>query len=250
MKIKWFHFPDSFWLSNSNFKLLRFHRNKIWIQLFKESTSDYYDYTEDDSSIVKTNGNKSIDDGPAKFNEDNDDFESYYSEVIDGSFGASDITYGDFIKRKRRGAREIHAEGPEEEPPTREDTNHKKKFKTIDTVDSHFDHDLTNAGLFLGPSGIDDLQGQFILNITWPFLQYEKPNECSDDNSEILEGDERCVCDQIIQHSIDPAVETTACITQRDQDRDTDILLGSVCGSDKFGEPICFLNGCGDIISG
>ena len=175
--------------------------------------------------------NESINDGPAKFNEENDDFESDYSEVIDGSFGASAITYDDYIDRKRR------------------DT---KKFKTIDSVDSHFDHDLTNAGLFLGPSGIDDLQGQFILNITWPFLQYEKPDECSDDNSEILEGDERCVCDQIIQHSIDPAVQTTACITQRDQDINltTDILLGSVCGSDKFGEPICFLNGCGDIISG
>ena len=225
--------------------MIKPHRNKIWIQPFKESTSDYYEYIEDNLSI----NNGLIDDDQAKFIEDNDFSESY---VIEGSYGPSNITYGDFIKRKRRGTREIHAEGQEEEPSTRMDTNHTKKFNTIDSVDSHFDHDLTNAGLFLGPSGIDDLQGQFILNITWPFLQYEKPNECSDDNSEIQEGDERCVCDQIILHSIDPAVETTACITQRDQDINltTDILLGSVCGSDKFGEPICFLNGCGDIISG
>ena len=170
----------------------------------------------------------------------------YTDSYVDGrpSYGSityGPITYGDYNKRKRRVAREILAEAPE-------DKNHKKKSKSIDSVELDF------RGVFaeVGPSGIHDLHGHIIFNITWPFLQDEKPNECSHDNYESLyrEGDERCVCDQMLQDDINPAVQTTACFAKRDQDRDTDNLVGSVCGSDKFDEPICFLNGCGNIISG
>ena len=62
------------------------------------------------------------------------------------------------------------------------------------------------------------------------------------------EGDERCVCDQMLQSGITPAAETSVCITKKDQSGD--ITVNDVCGKDKFGEDICFLNGCGDIISG
>ena len=184
----------------------------------------------------------------------------------DNNYGNYDV--GD--NRKRRADWEIHAEAPEEEPPKkkkhkRKNKNHKKKTKTIDSPEpkpefkntSPLDPDyrpINVAGLFpeVGPSGIDDLHGNLIVNITWPFLQYEKPNECSDRIYEFLyrEGDERCVCDQMLQYEIYPAAETSVCITKSDQYGDTDITVDSVCGLDKFDEQICYLNGCGDIISG
>ena len=196
-----------------------------------------------------------------------DDLPEESSELNnDNNYGNYDV--GDYGKRKRRADWEIHAEAPEEEPPKkkkrkRKNKNHKKKSKTIDSVEpqpefknvSPLDPDyrpINVAGLFpeLGPSGIDDLHGNLIVNITWPFLQHEKPNECSDDNYEFLyrEGDERCVCDQMLQYGITPAAETSVCITKKDQSGD--ITVNDVCGKDKFGEDICFLNGCGDIISG
>ena len=214
------------------------HINKIWIQPFKDPKSDsfedvsFFDYESLDEDL------------PISSTEDYD-----YS-YVDGKswYGPWAITYGNYNKRKRRVAREILAEATEEEPPTRKDTNHKKKSKSIDSVELDF------RGVFpeVGPSGIHDLHGHFIFNITWPFLQDEKQNECSRDNYESLysEGDERCVCDQMLQDDINPAVQTTACFAKRDQDKDTDNLVGSICGSDKFDEPICFLNGCGNIISG
>ena len=188
--------------------------------------------------------------------------------IYDNVYGNYDVE--DNRKRKRRADWEIHADAPEEEPPEkkkrkRKNKNHKKKTKTIDAPEpkpefkntSPLDPDyrpINVAGLFpeVGPSGIDDLHGNLIVNITWPFLQHEKPNECSESVNELLyrEGDERCVCDQMLQYDITPAAETAVCITKSDQFGDTDITVDSVCGLDKFNEPICFLNGCGDIISG
>ena len=225
------------------FKFFRFHRNKIWIQPFKEPKRDSFE----DGSFF---GYDSLDDDLPILSIEDYDYSYVDGRSWDGPWAINYGNYGNY-KRKRRVAREIFAEAPEEEPPTRKDTNHKKKSKPIDSADLDF------RGVFpdVGPSGIHDLHGHFIINITWPFLQDEKPNECSHDNYESLynEGDERCVCDQMLQDDINPAVQTTACFAKRDQDRDTDNCdncVGSVCGSDKFDEPICFLNGCGNIISG
>ena len=180
-----------------------------------------------------------------------------------------DDYYGNYGKRKRRADWEIHAEVPDEEPPKKKkrkkNKKHNKKSKTINSNDPqpesknasplNPDYRPVNvAGLFPeeSPSGIDDLHGNLIINITWPFLQREKPNECSDRIYEFLyrEGDERCVCDQMLQSDITPAAESAVCITKSNQYGDTDITVDSVCGLDKFDEPICYLNGCGDIISG
>ena len=194
--------------------------------------------------------------------------DSDLSEIPYDNYGAYDD--GDYGKRKRRADWEIHADAPEEEPlkkkkRKRKKKNNKKKTKTNDSPEpkpefkntSPLDPDnppINVAGLFpeVGPSGIDDLHGNLIVNITWPFLQYEKPTECSGDIYEFLyrEGDERCVCDQMLQYEIYPAASTSVCITKSDQYGDTDIIVDSVCGLDKFNEPICYLNGCGDIISG
>ena len=161
---------------------------------------------------------------------------------------------GDYNKRNRRADRAIPAETPEKESPrNKKQRKNKKKSKTIDPAEPNPEF-KNDAGLFVevGPSGMDDLHGNLIVNITWPFLQDEKPIECSESVNEFLyrEGDERCVCDQMLQYDITPAAETAVCLTISDQYRDTDITVGSVCGKDKFDQPICFLNGCGDIISG
>ena len=170
-----------------------------------------------------------------------------------GDYGDADSD-GDYNKRKRIADREIHAEAPERESPrNKKQRKNKKKSKTIDPAEPNPEF-KNDAGLFVevGPSGMDDLHGNLIVNITWPFLQDEKPIECSESVNEFLyrEGDERCVCDQMLQYDITPAAETAVCLTISDQYRDTDITVGSVCGKDKFDQPICFLNGCGDIISG
>ena len=216
-----------------------------------------------DLSILEVKGLKGSD-----YNLSFDDDLSYDSDLPEISY---DDNYGDYDdrdyrkRRRRRADWEIHAEASEQEPPKkkkRKRKNKKHKKKPIDSVEpipefkntSPLDPDyppINVAELFpVGPSGIDDLHGNLIVNITWPFLQYEKPNECSDSTYEFLysEGDERCVCDQMLQSDITPAAESAVCITT--SDGDTDITVNSVCGKDKFDEPICFLNGCGDIISG
>ena len=204
----------------------------------------------------------------------------------DGGLGSSDDDlpeladddyegYGNYEdrKRKRRADWEINVEvsegPPKKKKKKRKNKNHKKKLKSLDSTEPKAEFknaEFKNAiplnpnldapliaGLFPtpGPSGIDDLHGNLIINITWPFLQKEKPNECSENNYEFLyrEGDERCVCDQMLQNNIMPAAETSVCITKRDQYGENDITVDSVCGLDKFDEPICFLNGCGDIIA-
>ena len=111
----------------------------------------------------------------------NEDYDYFYGDYDDVS------NYGDYSKRKRRADWEIHAEAPKEEDSKkkkrkRKNENHKKKSKTIDLPKANFknvsplnpdDPPMNFAGLFptLGPSGIDDLHGNLIVNITWPFLQ-------------------------------------------------------------------------------
>lgn len=197
-----------------------------------------------------------------------------YELLEDQGFGNYDDR-----KRKRRADWEINADISEEKPPKkrkkkrkdrknkeRKNKNHKKKSKSIDSAEPiaefknasplspDVDTPINFAGLFPtpGPSGIDDLHGNLVVNISWPFVQKVKPNECGKNNYEFLyrEGDERCVCDQMLQNGITPAAETAVCITKKDQYGENDIMVDSVCGLDKFGEPICFLNGCGDIIAG
>ena len=88
---------------------------------------------------------------------------------------------------------------------------------------------------------------RFTDKVVWPFKQEEEQPKCGEDVSlEFLfkEGDERCLCYSFEEKAFTPSFFYETC-TQVDGEIKT---VNDMCGRDKFGNDICILNGCGDII--
>jgi len=84
--------------------------------------------------------------------------------------------------------------------------------------------------------------------VVWPFKQEEEQPKCGDDVSiEFLfkEGDERCLCSSFVEKAFTPSFFSETC-TQVNGEMKT---VSDMCERDKFGNDICILNGCGDIIA-
>ena len=83
--------------------------------------------------------------------------------------------------------------------------------------------------------------------VVWPFKQEEEQPKCGDDVSlEFLfkEGDERCLCYSFEEKAFTPSFFDETCTQVNGETK----YVGDMCGRDKFGNDICILNGCGDII--
>lgn len=83
--------------------------------------------------------------------------------------------------------------------------------------------------------------------IVWPFKQKQEEPECSDDSILFLfkNGDERCLCSSFEGQAFTPSFYFDQCAMVNE----TVKTVNEMCPEkDKFGQDLCILNGCGDII--